>query len=506
MKKTMLLFLMGMFYVLGTIAYSYYSYITQEESFNLSTDRQLGWSASGGALLLGNYHHHEMDKVTVTQKDYIQVAKLLTSFNNKMNTDYIYAFIKKDNKIYYTTTSYKEDEWNHAYKKDFLTEYTAATELLKSTFTSMETSYEVSSDKYGTFKSILVPLTAIDGSTYVVGADLDITYIQERLHENLIRGVLLSLYFLILLIPIMLLYLGIVKEDRIILEQKIVERTTELNAANTFLNNLSSQLSKYLSPQIKDMIFAGKGHIGIKSSRKKLTVYFSDIKDFTKTTAHMEPEELTKILNSYFDAMNEIAIKHGGTIDKYIGDAILIFTGDPQSHGEKQDAIACVSMAIDMRNKIIELQKKWVRNGHQEGFHVRAGINTGYVTVGNFGSHQRMEYTIIGSQVNIAARLEGLANPDEIIISHETYSLVKDVVECVEFQEVQVKGIDWPIKTYKVLDYLDMKDSKIYDIDQDGVLVYVNMKKISPKYKDELESKVQGINAIIQKSEEEKKD
>ena len=179
-----------------------------------------------------------------------------------------------------------------------------------------------------------------------------------------------------------------------------------------------------------------------------------------------------------------------------------IFTGDPESRGEKEDAIACVSMAIEMRDKIAELQSRWLKEGIAAGFHVRAGINTGYITVGNFGSHQRMDYTIVGSQVNIAARLEGLAKPDTIIISHETYSLVKDTIECIAEQEVMVKGISWPIQTYKVVGFLDDAKYKVYDINQDGVSIFVNMNKVPDHRKSDLESKIEDLQNLIEQSKD----
>lgn len=119
------------------------------------------------------------------------------------------------------------------------------------------------------------------------------------------------------------------------LEKKVDERTSELqetmnklNDMNSILESLSGNLSKYLSPQIRDMILTGKQDVKIASTRKKLTVFFSDIKNFTQTTERMETESLTELLNSYLNEMSQIAIKYGATIDKFIGDAILVFFGD----------------------------------------------------------------------------------------------------------------------------------------------------------------------------------
>ncbi|MBF0219852.1 MAG: hypothetical protein HQL49_10050, partial [Gammaproteobacteria bacterium] len=204
-----------------------------------------------------------------------------------------------------------------------------------------------------------------------------------------------------------------------------------LTTRNRELEIVSGKLAKYLSPQLYRSIFSGEQAVLIHSQRKRLTVFFSDIVGFTHTTETMESEELTQLLNSYLNEMSKIALEYGGTIDKFIGDAIMIFFGDPESKGEKNDSLSCVSMALAMRRRLNELQKIWEQEmGFAQPFKVRMGIASGYCTVGNFGSEERMDYTIIGSYVNLASRLEQHAQPDQILITHETYLLVKDKINC----------------------------------------------------------------------------
>ena len=119
----------------------------------------------------------------------------------------------------------------------------------------------------------------------------------------------------------------------------------ELVEANDFLAAISMKIAKYLSPQIYKSIFSGQKDVAIATERKKLTIFFSDIKDFTAISERLQPEDLTALLNEYFTEMAAIALKHGGTVDKFIGDAILVFFGDPESRGVKEDAKACLSMA-----------------------------------------------------------------------------------------------------------------------------------------------------------------
>jgi class 3 adenylate cyclase len=221
------------------------------------------------------------------------------------------------------------------------------------------------------------------------------------------------------------------------------------------LASLSTELSKYLSPQVYESIFSGKRHARIESQRKKLTVFFSDIVGFTETTERMEAEDISNLLNRYLDEMASIAIRHGGTIDKFVGDAIMVFFGDPQSKGIKEDALACVSMALEMMESLKELQKDWYLKGVLRPFRIRAGINTGYCTVGNFGSKNKMDYTIIGGQVNVAKRLEEAAQEDQVLISHETWSQIKEQSYCIKNRPVMVKGIGDPIQTYQVIGFHD---------------------------------------------------
>jgi len=226
-----------------------------------------------------------------------------------------------------------------------------------------------------------------------------------------------------------------------------------LRQKSTALEQLSNQLAKYLSPQVYESIFTGKQEVKIVSQRKRLTVFFSDIAGFTETSEGLESEDLTRLLNQYLTEMSKIAMDLGATIDKYIGDAIVIFFGDPESLGVKEDAVACVTMAIAMRKRMKELEAEWRKTGLEYPLQCRMGINTGLCTVGNFGSEDRMDYTIVGGGVNLASRLEAACTPGEILISYETYAHVKDLVLCEEQDEIAVKGVAHPVATYKVVDF-----------------------------------------------------
>ena len=234
-----------------------------------------------------------------------------------------------------------------------------------------------------------------------------------------------------------------------------VRSAVALRRKSRELAELSGKLARYLSPQLYESIFQGRRDARIGSHRKKLTIFFSDIVGFTSTTERLESEVMNELLNSYLERMSQIVMRHGGTIDKFMGDAIMAFFGDPETRGDKEDALACVRMAMEMREALGGFQREWYERGVETPFRVRVGINTGYCTVGNFGSAERMEYTIIGGQVNVASRLESAAEPDQILISHETWSLVRDEVYCIKKEALELKGIPYPIQTYQVVDALD---------------------------------------------------
>jgi class 3 adenylate cyclase len=261
------------------------------------------------------------------------------------------------------------------------------------------------------------------------------------------------------------------------------QRTDEANALvtekNRMLEALSNKLAKYLSPQVYRSIFSGAQNVEIASKRKKLTVFFSDIAAFTETTNNLESEELTDVLNHYLTEMSAIALKHGATIDKFIGDAILLFFGDPESRGTREDAKACVMMAIEMQRRMRQLEQEWRSRGLERPFRIRMGISTGFCTVGNFGSQDRMEYTIIGNEVNLAARLESAAEAGSILLAHETNALVRDTVFTEEQPPVTVKGFSKPINTFKVVGTFDelVKSGRFVLQEREGVRVLVDLSR-----------------------------
>ncbi len=274
--------------------------------------------------------------------------------------------------------------------------------------------------------------------------------IQELILTQPLAMNLFSFKYLVLYILVVLILGAAIfrQENR---QSKAIDRANaDLSTANEALIELSSNISRYISPQIYESIFSEKTGTELHTQRKKLTIFFSDIKDFTATSERLAPEELTAILNEYFDEMSAIALKYGGTIDKFVGDAMLVFFGDPETMGVDNDAAACVRMAVAMQQRLAELSVRWRTRGIERPFRARMGINTGFVNVGNFGSSVRMDYTIIGAEVNLAARLESIAEPGSIVVSYETYALVREIVAAHPLAPLTVKGIPREIVPYVI--------------------------------------------------------
>jgi class 3 adenylate cyclase len=171
----------------------------------------------------------------------------------------------------------------------------------------------------------------------------------------------------------------------------------------------------------------------------------------------LEPERLAAVINSYLSEMSAIAVECGGTIDKFIGDAVLVFFGDPETKGEEEDALKCAEMAIRMMKRVAELNKHWKKLGVVDGLKVRMGISTGFCTVGNFGSDLRLDYTVLGSPVNLAARLQTMAEHNTIFIDEYTKDLIKSQVNSKYIEDITPKGFARAIPVYRIEDFKSAK-------------------------------------------------
>jgi class 3 adenylate cyclase len=231
----------------------------------------------------------------------------------------------------------------------------------------------------------------------------------------------------------------------------LAEQNDSVLRQNEWLTLRTFRLSKYLSPPLHKAILTGKD-VRAETQEKALTIFFSDMEGFTQLVERLDPEQLTSLLNSYLTVMSEIAFRFGGTVDKVIGDSIMVFFGDPESRGVRSDAVRCVSMAIAMRKAMQELQLRWQAEGIEHPVGLRMGINSGVCKVGNFGTENRLDYTLLGRAVNLASRLESSADSNEILLSEDTYGLIGDSIHCIDKGQISMKGFAEPVKVYSAVD------------------------------------------------------
>jgi len=215
-------------------------------------------------------------------------------------------------------------------------------------------------------------------------------------------------------------------------------------------------LQRYLSPNVVDDVMKQKeGGMTLGGSKMTCSVLFADICGFTPFSQNLDPQQVVRFLNEYFTAMTDVVFEHQGTLDKFIGDAIMAVFGAPVATPDH--ARHAVKAAIGMQRQAQRLAEQRAQEGGK-GFQLRIGINSGEVVAGNIGSPSRLDYTVIGDNVNLAARLEPLAGPGGIVISDATYQLVKDLVEVRKLPSVEVKGRTGSVEIYQVLNLVEQKE------------------------------------------------
>ncbi len=252
-----------------------------------------------------------------------------------------------------------------------------------------------------------------------------------------------------------------------IVYQYLVERQQKAYIKNVF--------SHYISKDVVNELVANPEKATLGGDKRELTVFFSDVADFTTISESLTPEGLVVLLNEYLDEMTSIILAYGGTLDKYEGDAIMAFWGAPVE--QPDHALRACHAALEMQNRLAILRGKWRKVG-KPPLEVRAGLNTGHMIVGNMGGRERFDYTVIGDSVNLASRLEG-ANKQyksDIMISDMTYKHVEGKVLVRELDLIQVKGKTEPVKVWHLLGPIDMertdKERQALEIYHEGLKLY----------------------------------
>lgn len=212
--------------------------------------------------------------------------------------------------------------------------------------------------------------------------------------------------------------------------------------------SLTERFKRYAQTDVVEAIVEDPHKIFLQPEKKIVTILFADIRGFTTFAEKTPPEEVMEILNKYLKIMIEIIIKYKGSLDKFIGDNVMVVFGSPKVYGD--EAERAVKTAIEIQRKINELNKNRIEK-KEKPLYVGIGISTGEVIIGNIGSDLRTEYTVIGDSVNVAARLTSISQRRQILISEDTYEKIKDKVEVIIWPSVRIKGREEFIRVYQVM-------------------------------------------------------
>ncbi|MCM8781226.1 MAG: CHASE2 domain-containing protein, partial [Candidatus Omnitrophica bacterium] len=213
---------------------------------------------------------------------------------------------------------------------------------------------------------------------------------------------------------------------------------------------IKQAFSHYLSKEVINELMSNPSKLKLGGERRTVTVLFSDVRGFTSFSESHQPEEVVSMLNEILSEQVEVVFKYNGTLDKFVGDELMAFFGAPGDIHINDHALVAVRTALDIQSKMRKLQEKWTGE-KKEVLSIGIGINTGDVVVGNMGSSERMDYTVIGDSVNLAARLCSAAGKGEIIISEFTYEKVKDKIIVDKLEPITVKGKSKPVSIYRVV-------------------------------------------------------
>lgn len=237
------------------------------------------------------------------------------------------------------------------------------------------------------------------------------------------------------------------------LRARNVALNTQTGEQSTILSRVAD-LRRYVAPPLADGILRGAIATSQPAARKHVTVCFVSLRGLTGVADRMEPEELARIVNEHLTVMAEAVARHGGTLGKHLGGAVMAFFGDPLPSDDH--AISAVETALELRARLHDLQGKWAilatgtNGGSDEGLAFGIGISTGYAAVGNVGSPTQLEYTVLGHPANVAASLAKRAQDGQILVSDRTLVYSREWVECQEVQPLQLTSTSRPVRVYEI--------------------------------------------------------
>jgi len=233
-------------------------------------------------------------------------------------------------------------------------------------------------------------------------------------------------------------------------QHELLARVKSLLRVKSYYDTVQRQreeLSRFLSPQIAELITSDEGKRLLDGHRRAITVVFCDLRDSTPFWETVEPEEVINVLREYHGAMGELIAKHGGTLEHFEGDGMMVFFNDPIEMPDHE--LRAVRMAIAMRERFEAISAAWKKKGYGLGFGV--GISVGYATLGRIGYEGRYDYAAIGNVTIVAARLSGKAEAGQILVSQRLNAAIEDRVETVPMGEIELKGMARPLQAFSVV-------------------------------------------------------
>lgn len=221
-----------------------------------------------------------------------------------------------------------------------------------------------------------------------------------------------------------------------------------MRQAHGSLEQAHRLIRRYVPARLADQIAAGEYQESTRPERRKLTIVFAGIEDFIGAAEELDAEDLVQVLGEYLSEMVTVADTHDGTVSHVLGDCIMVLFGAPTVTDDRDHAHRAVNMALDMQERAEAMRDVWARHGLERPFRIRVGINTGYVSVGDFGSPQRRLYSGMGLQTHVAKRIQDGCPPGRVMVSHSTWALVQDGIRCASSTEIAVEGLSAPLRVY----------------------------------------------------------
>ncbi|MBN2254319.1 MAG: CHASE2 domain-containing protein, partial [Deltaproteobacteria bacterium] len=285
-----------------------------------------------------------------------------------------------------------------------------------------------------------VPVLARAKALHGIGVSLGLIFIYMVINRSVFTGFNLWLNLVYPLLSIVLVY------SAITIYRYMTEERERKKIRGTF--------QYYLSGPVIEEMLKDPSKLKLGGEKKDLTVLFSDIRGFTTISENLTPEDLVHLLNEYLTVMTDKVFEHGGLLDKYMGDAIMAVFGAPID--DPKHPVLCCKTALAMMEELRELQKKWTDEGRPV-LDIGIGINTGDMVVGNMGSQMRFDYTVMGDNVNLGSRLEGINKEygTNIVVSEFTHERIKDIFFCRELDAVRVKGKILPVRIFELVGGLE---------------------------------------------------